>query len=543
MNGLISTEPDIESMVLVHDMSPYATCFTPDGQYQIYGSWDNNCKLRFTYINKGMNTTEDNNFEINLSTSCPVVKITADGSIVAAGGSWENLSYASKIFLINMSTRKIDRQIDLTHQYFEISPDGKYIAAIDNRSASGIYWTSNNTLFKKFSRDYGLLKFSPDGRYLITSNSLDQSHINIFKFPEMTIVYSTEGKPNYTLSPNREGTVSWSPDGFYLALIIGSQKHVKIIETDTWKVVCEISNKNEKLNYNFVSFSPEGGWLAIGVTNMEERAVSLGLQIYETTDWYRIFDEPKQLEYNDYFKDNNLNNDKYAIFDSISWFSENWLYLSATMYKGTIVLSTDTESDDTEPDEPTILPLNQNINFALIFGTGIAVISILGILSVLSYLGYLPNPLYTKLKREELQNQLTRNKIMSYVQTHPGCNFPEIRRSLESSSSNLYYHLSVLEREDLIFSKVLGLKRMFYSSDYPKFSDRFPDTAEQGIHERIFLLLLNNPGLTQKDIAGRLKVSEATVSRYIIDLLTEDFISRERDGKVWRCYAKLDTTA
>jgi predicted transcriptional regulator len=66
----------------------------------------------------------------------------------------------------------------------------------------------------------------------------------------------------------------------------------------------------------------------------------------------------------------------------------------------------------------------------------------------------------------------------------------------------------------------------------------FPAKTDSGVHERIFLLLLKHPGLTQKEIAKKLHISEATVSRYILDLLTENFISRERDGKIWRCYAK-----
>ena len=58
-----------------------------------------------------------------------------------------------------------------------------------------------------------------------------------------------------------------------------------------------------------------------------------------------------------------------------------------------------------------------------------------------------------------------------------------------------------------------------------------------GVHEKIFLLLLQHPGLSQKELAAKLNISEATVSRYFLDLMTENFIRRERVGKVWKCYA------
>jgi predicted transcriptional regulator len=92
----------------------------------------------------------------------------------------------------------------------------------------------------------------------------------------------------------------------------------------------------------------------------------------------------------------------------------------------------------------------------------------------------------------------------------------------------------------VIFSKFSGIKKQFYSSSYPSISRTFPAKEDHSIHEKIFLLLEDQPGLTQKEIAARLNISEPTVSRYVIDLMTENFIRREKEGNVWKCYVNKD---
>jgi predicted transcriptional regulator/WD40 repeat protein len=535
-----SDVPEIQSSIQINNNNSFATCFTPDMNYHVYGAWDNDTRIHFIDISGDPERVGGGNFNLTPPEPCSIVKITGDGRYLTAGGGWADSYDASNIYLFNITNRTLVKSIEVAHQYFEISPDGEYLAVIDNRTYTSIYRTSDNSIFKKFSRDIGLLTFSHDGQYLSAFNSSDNGSMSVFMFPEMTPVFNIEGTPNFTLSPNREGIIAWSPEGDYAAVIIASKNEVKIIDSNIWKVERTFVATDENFHFNFVSFSPEGGFLAVGGSTIESPGVSLGLQIYNTEDWKRVHNEPNEIDYSELVKHNNIFEEEYLIFDSFTWLDENRLYLSATKFPGTIELNLEIEADD-EPDDasPEGLALD-DVDYVLIVGTGVSIIIILSIFGMLSHLGLLPNPLYTKLKPDEVKNQETRNNIFSFIHEHPGCNFSDIKKSVQRSNSNVYYHISVLEREDVIFSKFSGIKKQFYSSSYPRISRTFPAKEDQSIHEKIYLLLEDQPGLTQKEIAVRLNISEPTVSRYVLDLMTENFIRREKDGNVWKCYANKD---
>jgi predicted transcriptional regulator len=497
--------------------------------YHVYGAWDNDTRIHFIDISGDPERIGGGNFNLMPPEPCSIVKITRDGRYLAAGGGWAGSNDASSIYIFNITNRSLVMSIKAPHQYFEISHDGGYLAVIDNRTYCSIYRTSDNTVFKKFSKDIGLLTFSPDN-----------SSMDVYMFPEMTPVFNIEGTPNFTLSPNRNGIITWWPESDYIAVVIASKNEVKIIDTNIWKVERTFIATDENFYFNFVSFSPQGGYLVVGGSTIEDPGVSLGLQIYSTENWNRVHNEPNEIDYGELVKQNTILENEYLIFDSIGWLDEDRLYLSATKFSGTIELNLDIEADDDRDDLPPGGLAQDDVDYVLIVGTGVSVIIILSIFGILSHLGMLPNPLYTKLKPDEVKNQETRNNIFSFIHEHPGCNFSDIKKSVQRSNSNVYYHISVLEREDVIFSKFSGIKKQFYSSSYPSISRTFPAKEDHSIHEKIFLLLEDQPGLTQKEIAARLNISEPTVSRYVIDLMTENFIRREKEGNVWKCYVNKD---
>ena len=509
-----------------YDDSTYTSCVTPDGKYHILGVKNIENKLIFHDTSNEPKDDGNPDYECILPTPCSVVQINGDGRLVAAGGSWDEFSNASHIYVFNTSTRELVREFAVTHQYFEISPDGNYLTVNDNQSNSGIYWVSNGSIVTKFSKNYELLKFSPDSRFIAAYNNSVNSRLEIFSFPDLERVYSLAGAANFSLCPCRSGMFSWSADGQYLAAVLGSNNTIRVFETSTWMTIYEITTNHANLRYTFVSFAPNGTALAVGGSNLEKAGISLGLQLYETTSWSKVYDEPNQIDYEFERSHNNLGADEYPIFETISWLPDGSVFISATYYKPSISYDSNPGPDDLE-----------KIYYSIIFPLILVSIVIVVLVSIYGFLFYFKpyfGPWYSKLKPYELKTQITRSRI---IQVHPGCIFSEIKRSIESSYSNVYYHLSVLEREELIFSKTSRFKKRFYSINYPKFSSMFPQTHDHGIHEKIFMLLLTHPGLTQKEIAISLRISEATVSRYIIDLLTENFIRREREGKVWKCYA------
>jgi len=74
-------------------------------------------------------------------------------------------------------------------------------------------------------------------------------------------------------------------------------------------------------------------------------------------------------------------------------------------------------------------------------------------------------PLYTRVSREDIVEQVTRGRIIEYIEQNPGKHFGAIRDALSLSNGNAIYHLRVLEREGLVKSRTNGMYKRFYSKD------------------------------------------------------------------------------
>lgn len=143
-------------------------------------------------------------------------------------------------------------------------------------------------------------------------------------------------------------------------------------------------------------------------------------------------------------------------------------------------------------------------------------------------------PLYSRLKREELLDQLTRNKIYEYIMGHPGDNYNSIRQELNLNNGVLAYHLRMLEKEDYIKSMRDGIYKRFYPMDVKvQMVNGFGTRSVQG---KIIMHLLQNPELTQKDISKALGISQQVVSYHLTLMVKTGHVRAEREGKVYRYY-------
>ncbi len=135
-------------------------------------------------------------------------------------------------------------------------------------------------------------------------------------------------------------------------------------------------------------------------------------------------------------------------------------------------------------------------------------------------------PLYTKLKREQILDHETRGMIRGYVVANPGDHFNAIKASLGLTNGTLAYHLRVLEREKILRSKKDGKFRRFYP-----FEMRVSDNGEPTEIQRTILgLIEETPGISQKDIASFLGVTQPTVNYHIERLKELGTVRVERRG-------------
>jgi len=144
------------------------------------------------------------------------------------------------------------------------------------------------------------------------------------------------------------------------------------------------------------------------------------------------------------------------------------------------------------------------------------------------------SPLYTRLKREEVLDQLTRDMIYEYITSHPGHHYNEIKNNLGLKNGTLAYHLRTLERENFIKSKRDGMYKRFFAT-----GTKIPGIngfTLYSIQGRMMEVLIRHPGLTQGQIAKLLDASQQLVSYHVNQLIKQGALRSSKDGSLLRYY-------
>jgi len=142
-------------------------------------------------------------------------------------------------------------------------------------------------------------------------------------------------------------------------------------------------------------------------------------------------------------------------------------------------------------------------------------------------------PLYTKIKRERVLDHFVRGQIFGYIQANPGEHYNAIKEALGLTNGSLAHHLRTLEREQFIKSKRYGLYRRFYPMNFRMPADDVYQPNE--IQTTILAVIRAHPGITQKEIAGRLGLTPPTVNYHISVLNDRHLIRVDRVGRSTHC--------
>ena len=146
-------------------------------------------------------------------------------------------------------------------------------------------------------------------------------------------------------------------------------------------------------------------------------------------------------------------------------------------------------------------------------------------------------PMYTRIQKEDVLDQFVRGQIYGYIRTNPGVHYNQIRRGIDVKNGTLSYHLSVLEKTELIKSRREGLRyRAFYPTGmkFPK-EQRFRLTEFQ---IKIIDIIKVNEGISQKEIAIKLGKKPQTINYNIKVLEQADLIEVIKKGRKTVCYKK-----
>ena len=137
----------------------------------------------------------------------------------------------------------------------------------------------------------------------------------------------------------------------------------------------------------------------------------------------------------------------------------------------------------------------------------------------------------------------TRRKIYEEIVMNPGLHFRELQRRLRIPVGVLQYHLMILEKEEIIISKMDGKYRRYFANTTMNIEERkIMGVLRDSISREIVIFLIENGKSRHSDIATHLKLSPSTLSYHIAKLLNHEIIVKEVSGREVYYYVKDENT-
>jgi predicted transcriptional regulator len=125
--------------------------------------------------------------------------------------------------------------------------------------------------------------------------------------------------------------------------------------------------------------------------------------------------------------------------------------------------------------------------------------------------------------------------ILHYIRTNPGCTIAELSKCTGINRGTAKYHLYLLYNERKVILRKEGKITFLFSNSSDLLGKnliygylRYPTKKE------ILTIILNRPGINNKEIAEMLHLEKSSVYWHLKQLLKENIISRRWDGRNMR---------
>lgn len=181
------------------------------------------------------------------------------------------------------------------------------------------------------------------------------------------------------------------------------------------------------------------------------------------------------------------------------------------------------DDDDTEPCEGEEDEAGAAASLCVLF-----LIPLGGIIVLIIGIGF-----YSKIRRDKLLEHEKRQEIVEYLKENPGAHYSALLKDLDLSHGVLTHHLNMLETQEVVFSKQDRNYRRFYLDGMSARGH-----LVVGTQKRILEAIRRKPGSTQSEIARNLDMSRMIVNYHVGELVKLDLISKEKDGRASRLYAR-----
>ena len=155
----------------------------------------------------------------------------------------------------------------------------------------------------------------------------------------------------------------------------------------------------------------------------------------------------------------------------------------------------------------------------------------------LKYLGlkFFFIPMYSRLQKDTLADEPTRQKLLKYIYAEPGANFKQLKDKFSLHNGTLAHHINILENHDIITSHRSGRQRLFFPMGINQEISRISLVTNE-TQRNIMDIVKDTPGITQSMISKQMNMSRQKINYHVNSLVDKAFIKIEKHGRITRLY-------
>lgn len=129
---------------------------------------------------------------------------------------------------------------------------------------------------------------------------------------------------------------------------------------------------------------------------------------------------------------------------------------------------------------------------------------------------------------KDLLSQPVRKRLIGLIRKDPGIHASEICRSTGEAWGTVQYHLSLLQKSELVTSVDAGRERRFFPGGIEPEKARLLGILQGGRRQDIVSWIRENPGARQVDVCNALKVSRKTFRAAVSPLMEEGLVQEQK---------------
>jgi len=145
-------------------------------------------------------------------------------------------------------------------------------------------------------------------------------------------------------------------------------------------------------------------------------------------------------------------------------------------------------------------------------------------------------PLYSRLQKDTLADEPTRQSLLQHIYSTPGSNFKQLKEKFALHNGTLAHHINILENHNMIMSHRSGRQRLFFPFGGNSRIMTRNSLITNKTQKEIVEIIKTKPGITQSMISQQLAVSRQKINYHVNSLAAKSYLKVEKQGRITRLY-------